>query len=143
MQTIKGYHAHVYYDASTIEQARALCEQAAQLFPLKMGRVHERPVGPHPDWSCQLAFGPELIGDVLPWLALNRKGLVVFLHPDTGDDLLDHTDHAIWMGAMRPLDLSVFNQMVSSGSPGKCSSRCSHGNWLSVQICRSAAACSG
>lgn len=110
MPTIKGYHAHVYFDASTVDQARVLCEQAAQLFPLKMGRVHERPVGPHPDWSCQLAFGPELIGDVLPWLALNRKGLVVFLHPDTGDDLRDHTEYAIWMGAIRPLDLSIFDQ---------------------------------
>ena len=54
------------------------------------------------------AFGPELIGVVLPWLALYRHGLVVFMHPDTGNDLLDHTDHAIWMGAIRPLDLSVF-----------------------------------
>ncbi|AZC15469.1 MULTISPECIES: DOPA 4,5-dioxygenase family protein [Pseudomonas] len=108
MQRIKGYHAHVYFDASTIEQARALCEQAAQLFDLRMGRVHERQVGPHPDWSCQLAFGPELFGQVVPWLALNRQGLVVFLHPETGDELQDHTDHAIWMGALRPLDLSVF-----------------------------------
>lgn len=108
MQRIKGYHAHVYFDASTIGQARALCEQAAQLFDLKMGRVHERPVGPHPDWSCQLAFAPEVFAQVVPWLALNRRGLVVFLHPDTGDDLQDHTDHAIWMGAMRPLDLTGF-----------------------------------
>lgn len=108
MQRIKGYHAHVYFDASTIDQARALCEQAAQRFGLQMGRVHERLVGPHPDWSCQLAFKPELFGEVVPWLALNRRGLVVFLHPDTGDDLLDHTDHAIWMGALRPLDLTVF-----------------------------------
>ncbi|MGE8412637.1 MAG: DOPA 4,5-dioxygenase family protein [Pseudomonas sp.] len=108
MQRIKGYHAHVYFDASTIDQARALCEQAAQRFGLQMGRVHERLVGPHPDWSCQLAFKPGLFGEVVPWLALNRQGLVVFLHPDTGDDLLDHTDHAIWMGALRPLDLTVF-----------------------------------
>ncbi|MDD1148123.1 DOPA 4,5-dioxygenase family protein [Pseudomonas sp. TNT2022 ID357] len=108
MQRIKGYHAHVYFDASTIDLARALCEQAAQLFDLKMGRVHERPVGPHPDWSCQLAFAPEVFAQVVPWLALNRRGLVVFLHPDTGDDLLDHADHAIWMGAMRPLDLTGF-----------------------------------
>lgn len=108
MQRIKGYHAHVYFDATTIDQARALCEQAAQTFKLRMGRVHERPVGPHPDWSCQLAFEPELIGVVLPWLALNRNGLVVFLHPETGNDLLDHTEHAIWMGAIRPLDLSNF-----------------------------------
>lgn len=55
-----------------------------------------------------------MIGEVLPWLALNRKGLVVFLHPDTGDDLLDHTEHAIWMGAMRPLDLSVFRSTKGS-----------------------------
>ncbi|QNH80362.1 DOPA 4,5-dioxygenase family protein [Pseudomonas protegens] len=108
MQRIKGYHAHVYFDANTLDRARALCEQAAQLFELKMGRVHERPVGPHPDWSCQLAFAPEVFAQVVPWLALNRQGLVVFLHPDTGDDLLDHTEHAIWMGAMRPLDLTGF-----------------------------------
>jgi len=36
------------------------------------------------------------------------NGLVVFLHPETGDDLKDHTDYAIWMGAMRELDLSIF-----------------------------------
>ena len=109
MQRIKGYHAHIYFDASTIDQARKLCEDAAKLFPLRMGRVHERPVGPHPDWSCQLAFEPEYIGVVLPWLALHRDGLVVFLHPDTGDDLKDHTDYAIWMGAMRELNLSAFS----------------------------------
>ena len=108
MQRIKGYHAHVYFDASTIDQARALCELAAKTFPLSMGRVHEQPVGPHPDWSCQLAFASEYVGVVMPWLALNRKGLVVFMHPLTGDDLADHRDHAIWMGAIRPLDLSGF-----------------------------------
>jgi|SRR5450830_360042 aromatic ring-cleaving dioxygenase len=109
MQRIKGYHAHIYFDASTLEQARELCELAATTFPLKMGRVHQRPVGPHPDWSCQLAFEAQYIGVVLPWLALNRKGLVVFIHPLTDDDLADHRDHAIWMGAVRPLDLSIFS----------------------------------
>ncbi len=48
MQRIKGYHAHVYYDASTQEQARQLCEEAARLFPVTMGRMHQKPVGPHP-----------------------------------------------------------------------------------------------
>jgi len=109
MQRIKGYHAHIYFDANTIEQARTLCEDAAKLFPLRMGRVHERPVGPHPDWSCQLAFDPEYIGVVLPWLVIHRNCLVVFLHPDTGDDLKDHTDYAVWMGAMRELNLSAFS----------------------------------
>lgn len=104
---IQGYHAHVYFDATTLEQARALCEEAARRFAVTMGRVHQRPVGPHPDWSCQLSFRPEVFADVVPWLALNRNGLVIFLHPVTGHDRADHRDHALWMGAVRPLDLSV------------------------------------
>ncbi len=35
---IQGFHAHVYFDAQSIERARALCEEAARRFPLKMGR---------------------------------------------------------------------------------------------------------
>jgi aromatic ring-cleaving dioxygenase len=104
---IVGYHAHVYFDAATLDQARALCEDAAARFPLKMGRMHQQPVGPHPDWSCQLAFKASLFAEVVPWLALNRRGLVVFIHPITGQDLIDHRDRALWMGAVRPLDLSV------------------------------------
>jgi DOPA 4,5-dioxygenase len=73
-----------------------------------MGRVHERPVGPHPDWSCQLTVTVPQLGEVLTWLALNRNGLVIFCHPSTGDSLKDHTDHAIWLGAIRPLDLTQF-----------------------------------
>lgn len=103
---IHGYHAHVYYAAATLEQARALCEEAARRFPLQKGRLHQKAVGPHPDWSCQLAFAPEVFADLVPWLALHRGGLVVFIHPLTGDALGDHRDRAIWMGAVRPLDLS-------------------------------------
>lgn len=107
MRTVTGYHAHVYFDASTIDQARALCEQARDLFGLEMGRMHERPVGPHPMWSCQLAFDPDKFGHVVPWLALNRDGLTVFLHALTNDDVIDHTDHAMWMGQMLDVDLSA------------------------------------
>jgi len=111
---IVAYHSHVYYNTQTIEQARQLCEAAARLFPLQMGYMHQRPVGPHPDWSCQLSYLPQTLNHVLPWLALNRDGLVVFTHPVTGDDLRDHRDHAIWMGAVRPLDLSIFDGYTPS-----------------------------
>ncbi|KEA63632.1 Aromatic ring-cleaving dioxygenase [Marinobacterium lacunae] len=105
---IRGWHAHVYFNADSLERARALCEQAAERFPeLKMGRVHEKPVGPHPDWSCQLAFRAELFDQVIPWLTLNRGDLTVFIHPITGFDLIDHRDRAIWMGSIRPLNLSA------------------------------------
>ena len=109
MTEIEAFHAHVYFDAARLTQARRLCEDCRDRFGVEMGRVHERPVGPHPDWSCQLAFPPDLFGAVVPWLALNRDGLIVFVHPETGDDLKDHTEHALWMGEVRPLDLSIFD----------------------------------
>ncbi|KIC08294.1 4,5-dioxygenase [Leisingera sp. ANG-M1] len=105
---ITGYHAHVYFDADTAAQARSLCQQAADQFGVSMGRVHERNVGPHPRWSCQLAASPEQFAELLPWLALNRGGLMVFAHPESGDDLADHRDHGIWLGTGLELDLSIF-----------------------------------
>lgn len=110
---IRGFHAHVYFGPDTQAQARALCDEAARQFPLKLGRMHERPVGPHPDWSCQLAFGPELFGALIPWLAMHRAGLVVFIHPISDNDLLDHRDRALWMGAVRPLRLEALSERAS------------------------------
>ena len=109
MTTDTAYHAHVYFDAETIEQARALCRRAAEKFDIEMGRVHERPVGPHPMWSCQLAFDHTVFGDVVSWLARNRDGLVIFIHLETGDVIKDHTEHTMWMGQMMELDLSFLN----------------------------------
>jgi len=112
--TIRGFHAHVYFGPDTLEQARALCEAAAQQFPtIKLGRVHEKPVGPHPDWSCQLAFKPALFGELIPWLAMRRAGLVLFIHPISDNDLVDHRDRAIWMGEVRPLLLDVLRERQS------------------------------
>lgn len=106
------FHAHVYFDAESLARARRLCEAARDRFGLAMGRLHEREVGPHPRWSCQLTIPTARLGEVLAWLALNRDGLVIFVHPNTGDDLADHRDRAIWMGGMPPLKLEVF------GAPG-------------------------
>lgn len=114
--TIVGYHAHVYFDADTVPQARALCDAAAARFAVKMGHMHQKPVGPHPDWSCQLSFKAALFGEVVPWLAVHRAGLVVFIHPLTPQALIDHRDRAIWMGAVRPLDLSVLPDHVDVAS---------------------------
>lgn len=105
---ITSYHAHVYFDAKTLHRARVLCEAAHAEFGVSMGRVHEKCVGPHPMWSCQLAATPAEFANLLPWLALNREGLIVFAHPETGDPLADHRDHGIWLGTGLSLDLSIF-----------------------------------
>ncbi len=105
--SIRDYHAHVYFDAATKATAVALREEIGARFEVALGRVHERPIGPHPEWSYQVAFAPLLFGSLIPWLALNRKGLTVFVHPNTGDDVPDHSDRAIWLGEQAEINLAA------------------------------------
>ena len=102
------YHAHVYFDETSVEQARALCTEAAERFGVLMGRMHQKPVGPHPRWSCQLAFDAAQFDALIPWLDANRNGLDILVHGLTGNDLEDHTANASWLGAPVELDLSHF-----------------------------------
>lgn len=106
---ISGFHAHVYFDEATVDQARGLCEAARDRFGAEMGRMHLKPVGPHPRWSCQLTFTPDVFGEIMQWLTLNRNGLTVFTHAETGDAVTDHTELSIWMGEMLELDLSALS----------------------------------
>ena len=102
------YHAHVYFDERTVSQARELCEGAAASFGVVMGRVHEKFVGPHPRWSCQLSFDSGQFDALIPWLDAHRAGLTVLVHGQTGNSLEDHTTHASWLGEPAELNLSVF-----------------------------------
>ena len=109
MSAIAGYHAHVYFDAANREQARRLCEAAGRELGVSVGRMHDGPVGPHPRGSCQLAFGPEKFAAVIPWLIVNRNGLTVFAHAETGQALKDHTEHVLWLGPSEALKLSALS----------------------------------
>lgn len=104
----RAWHAHVYFGPDTVQQARQLCEQAGQLFKVQVGRVHEKLVGPHPHWSCQIAFGSDVFDDLIPWLDAHRDGLDILVHGLTGNDLQDHTAHAYWLGNEAPLNLAMF-----------------------------------
>ena len=105
---IRDFHAHIYFDAAEVEQARALGDAARECSGVPVGHYHLRPVGPHPRGSVQLTVPAEQFGELAQWLVLNRGELTVFAHANTGDDLADHTRHAIWFGPSEPLDLSIF-----------------------------------
>jgi DOPA 4,5-dioxygenase len=106
---IDSWHAHVYFDASSRDAAWALREtvETEMAGRMEMGRFHERAVGPHPMWSYQLAFAPGSFPHVVGWLALNHGALDVFVHPNTGDELRDHRDCALWLGASHVLKLEA------------------------------------
>ena len=105
---ITSWHAHVYFDEGSKDKAWSLREQIEQKFDMEMGRFHEKEVGPHPCWSYQVAFRQDQIAVIIPWLTLNRGDLVIFLHPNTGHDLEDHRDRAIWFGEKMALKLEIF-----------------------------------
>ncbi len=103
---IDGWHAHVYFDPATRPQAALLREWVEQRFETRMGRWHDVPVGPHPQAMYQVAFANALLPTLLPFLALNRLGLTVLVHPNTARPKDDHLLHALWLGAVLPLDAS-------------------------------------
>ena len=109
---ITDYHAHIYYDsAKTRGKAERLRERVAAAFPhAKLGRCHDELVGPHPQSMFQIAFPVEMLAGFVAWLMLNRDGLTILLHPETGDDYTDHSAHAAWFGAGLPLRLDVFGR---------------------------------
>ena len=102
---IAGWHAHIYYDPASRPRAEKLREGISAGCAVRLGRWHDQPVGPHPQAMYQVACGAGDFAALVPWLALNRDGLDVLVHPETGDDVTDHTDHAIWLGTRLPLDI--------------------------------------
>ena len=104
---VTGYHAHIYYDEASRTAAAAVREALDARFTVRLGRWRDEPVGPHPEPMYQVGFAPDQFDGVVQWLMLNRRGLTVFVHPETGHDLEDHRDRALWMGRVLDLNLDL------------------------------------
>ena len=105
--TVLEYHAHIYYLPETRGAAESLREQLGAGFDVRLGRWHDNPIGPHTRGMNQALFAASEFARLVPWLMLNRGALDVLVHPSTGDDLLDHTAHALWLGERLPLRLEA------------------------------------
>ncbi|MEH6494645.1 MAG: DOPA 4,5-dioxygenase family protein [Pseudomonas marincola] len=103
---ITSYHAHVYYNDATKQTASNLRDQIGQKFAVKLGRWHDEHVGPHKMAMYQVQFMPSEFNKLLPWLMLNRSDLDILVHPETGNNLEDHTDNAVWLGNKLDLELN-------------------------------------
>lgn len=110
---IKSFHAHVYYDADSRDIAAQVREGLAA-FEVTLGRWHDRAIGPHPKAMYQIAFAVEQFGAVVPWLMLHRSSLNILVHANTGDDVADHTAHALWLGDKLDLNIEVLRRTPSA-----------------------------
>jgi len=108
---IHGYHAHVYFSPETKAFAVSLRDELTVRFAVELGRVHDVPVGPHPGPMYQVAFKPDEFARVVPWLMLNRRGLSILVHPETGDDVADHRDNPLWLGVPQALDIGFLERL--------------------------------
>ncbi len=108
---IHGYHAHIYYDRGTRGVAEHLRRVIPRRFKVELGRWREEPVGPHPQSMYQVKFGAKEFSRVVPWLMLNRAGLSILVHPETGDDYQDHAFNALWLGDKLTLRLDIFGEL--------------------------------
>ncbi len=106
-EDIKSYHAHVYYDAASKVAAAHVRLGLDDQFEAVYGRWHDKPVGPHPRWSYQVEFDAGLFDKLVPWLALNRRDLTIFVHPNTGEAIPDLTDYAMWLGPSVELNIDA------------------------------------
>jgi aromatic ring-cleaving dioxygenase len=101
---ISSYHAHIYW---TRPEERALAlqlrEWIAQRFGVALGRIHDQPIGPHTQAMYQVAFATQVFAQLAPWLMLNRAGLSILIHPNTGRARDDHLTHALWLGLPLPI----------------------------------------
>jgi aromatic ring-cleaving dioxygenase len=108
------YHAHIYHDAEQRAASDALHARLTELKEtgeladlLMVGKLRERPVGPHPLPQFEIHFLKRALPAILP--LIEASGLRALVHPLTDDDLADHTTLAQWIGPPLDLDLSVMD----------------------------------
>ena len=106
---IADFHAHIYFDAAELEEAKTLAQAVQRRCGVSVGHFYERPVGPHPRGSVQLTVPVAQFGEIATWLAVNRNGLTIFAHASTGDHVADHSRNVIWFGPSERLDMSIFD----------------------------------
>lgn len=105
IDTIQSYHAHIYFDGAEQRRvAEVLREAIAQRFAVLIGSWHDQPVGPHTRPMYQVAFATAEFARFVPWLMVNRCGLAVLIHPNTGQPKPDHLTHALWLGEILGID---------------------------------------
>jgi DOPA 4,5-dioxygenase len=104
---ITEYHIHVYFDPDTRDRAALLRQWVEARFPVKMGRWRDEPVGPHVRSMYLFTFTPDLFAAVVPFVMMNRLGLTVLLHPESGRPRDDHTVNATWMGEVLPVKTDI------------------------------------
>jgi len=94
----RGYHAHVYFDATKRQIAERLRDTISARFKVEAGAFADEPRGPHPIPQFNVIFEAPEFQNIVTWLMFNREGLDVLVHPLSESNYDDHTKLALWLG---------------------------------------------
>jgi DOPA 4,5-dioxygenase len=118
LDTIRSYHAHIYFDGPAQRfTAEIIREEIGARFSVRLGRWHDRLVGPHTRPMYQVSFSAEEFPRLVPWLMLNRRDLAVLIHPNTGRSKSDHLSHALWLGEILAINAGPLSDQDDGPEP--------------------------
>lgn len=88
----------VRWDTRARHQSGVCANPCRETVPeVRIYQIFDRPLGPHPVGMFEVnLFSPEQFGAFVPWLVINRGPLSALIHPNTDDELRDHTQRATW-----------------------------------------------
>ena len=112
MTQLKGYHAHVYFDAARRSVAERLRDTLTSNFAVEPGAFSDEPRGPHPIPQFNVIFEAAEFQNIVPWLMFNREGLSVLVHPLTESNYDDHAKNALWLGTPIALKLERLSRKL-------------------------------
>jgi DOPA 4,5-dioxygenase len=96
MPPLLPHHVHVYFNHaahSELKKAEDLKVKIAQNFPdLQHGKLYADPVGPHMEGQFVVYAPDNRLNMVKEFLKAHNNGLSILIHPNTGNDIVDHSD---------------------------------------------------
>lgn len=108
---ILDFHAHIYFENSQFDIAGKIQQQIKKDLQKNLtyiGELINRPIGPHPLPMFEIDFSTENFERIVTYLMIHRESLSVLIHPQSGNDLYDHSQCAMWLGKQLELNYSVF-----------------------------------
>lgn len=109
-QPFTYFHSHIYFDDKTIDQAEKFHQKFQSLdTPVQVSRMIHKPIGPHPVPMFEVDFKAENFLKMIQFMQENRDGLNILVHPLSGNEILDHTDYAMFLGQKVDLNLAIFD----------------------------------
>ena len=82
-----------------------------------VGSLFDRPMDEYPVGNFVTCCNSTALSRALPYFSQQHGQLSVMIHPLTQENLLDHSERAMWIGQQYPLD---FSKTVPYRNPPQC-----------------------